>query len=197
MSRNRKVYQNCHSKVIETPIPSPQNVFKDYSQVKQIISKRIGVTYTKKVLRHNGSGIMDQFLMDQVSSRTGYNTLIEEIFVKHSFNEEHFLKLRSKKEALFDLENNIAIEQSTNPIVGATIDIVSEELEVLEIKEQSNLAPWQEILEKKIAITKPEFHRRLNSIRDLDVLRIYSNGVKRKKKRIWSYSYLCGCPMFN
>ncbi|PKY49533.1 hypothetical protein RhiirA4_465564 [Rhizophagus irregularis] len=245
MSSDRKVCQNCRSKVIDTPSPPRQNVFQDYSQVKQIISKRIGITYTKKVSRHNGSGnyavtysnlgfnkqfksrkeqekykkrffnslknnknkwrdtsnslktnknkwrdtynsfesktyiskyrlrrrddILKkqhisvrkmEFLMDQVSSQMGYNALIEEIFVKHSFNEEHFLELRSKKEALFDLKNNIATEQSTNPIV----------------------APWQEILEKKIAITKPEFHRRLNSVRDLDVLRIYSNGVKRKKR---------------
>ncbi|CAB4407326.1 unnamed protein product [Rhizophagus irregularis] len=232
MSRNRKVCQNCRSKVIETPTPLPQNVFKDYSQVKQIISKRIGVTYTKKVSRHNGSGNYavtysnlgfnkqfksrkeqekykkrffnslktnknkwrdtynsfesktyiskyrlrrrddipeettyisqeNEFLMDQVSSQMGYNALIEEIFVKHSFNEEHFLELRSKKEHY--LTSKIILRQNNRLILF-------------------NLAPWQEILEKKIAITKPEFHRRLNSVRDLDVLRIYSNGVKRKKR---------------
>ncbi|PKY53462.1 hypothetical protein RhiirA4_471680 [Rhizophagus irregularis] len=152
MSRNRKVCQNCRSKVINTPSPPPQNVFKDYSQVKQIISKRIGVTYTKKVLRHNGS----------VSSRIGYNAL-KEIFVNHSFNKEHFLELRTKKEALFDPKNNTVTEQSNNLN--------------------------QEILEKKIAITKPEFHRGLNNVRDLDVLRIYSNGVK-KKKRGYGVTYI-------
>ncbi|EXX65974.1 uncharacterized protein OCT59_018272 [Rhizophagus irregularis] len=34
MSRNRKVCQNCRSKVIVTPTPPPQNVFKNFSKVK-------------------------------------------------------------------------------------------------------------------------------------------------------------------
>ncbi|PKK58152.1 hypothetical protein RhiirC2_796784 [Rhizophagus irregularis] len=55
MSRNRKVCQNCHSKLIITPTPLPQNVFKDFSKVKQVISKRIGVSYIKKVLMDGGA----------------------------------------------------------------------------------------------------------------------------------------------
>ncbi|GET63019.1 hypothetical protein GLOIN_2v1884393 [Rhizophagus irregularis DAOM 181602=DAOM 197198] len=55
MSRNRKVCQNCHSKVIVTPTPPPQNVFKDFSKVKQVISKRVGVSYTKKVSMDGGA----------------------------------------------------------------------------------------------------------------------------------------------
>ncbi|PKY47311.1 hypothetical protein RhiirA4_462452, partial [Rhizophagus irregularis] len=115
-------------------------------------------------------------------SLIGYNALKEEIFVKYSFNEEHFLELRIKKKALFDLKDNSLTVQLSSPGEDAIINKVTEDLEVLEIKEQINLAPWQEILEKKIAITKPEFHRGLNSIRDLDVLRIYGNGVKRKQR---------------
>ncbi|CAB4480668.1 unnamed protein product [Rhizophagus irregularis] len=55
MSRNRKVCQNCRSKVIVTPTPPPQNVFKDFSKIKQVISKRVGVSYTKKVSMDGGA----------------------------------------------------------------------------------------------------------------------------------------------
>ncbi|PKY32965.1 hypothetical protein RhiirB3_451529 [Rhizophagus irregularis] len=40
MSKNRKVCQNCRSKVIVTPTPLPQNVFKDFSKVKQVTNKQ-------------------------------------------------------------------------------------------------------------------------------------------------------------
>ncbi|PKY57822.1 hypothetical protein RhiirA4_479189 [Rhizophagus irregularis] len=56
MSRNRKVCQNCRSKVITTPAPPTQNKFKDFTQTKQVISKRRGVSYTKKVAMDSGSG---------------------------------------------------------------------------------------------------------------------------------------------
>ncbi|PKY43854.1 hypothetical protein RhiirA4_457950 [Rhizophagus irregularis] len=56
MSRNRTVCQNCRSKVITTPTPPTQNKFKDFSGVKQVISKRRGVSYTKKVAMDSGSG---------------------------------------------------------------------------------------------------------------------------------------------
>ncbi|POG64647.1 hypothetical protein GLOIN_2v1673270, partial [Rhizophagus irregularis DAOM 181602=DAOM 197198] len=49
------ICQNCHLKVIVTPTPPPQNVFKDFSQIKQVISKRVGVFYTKKVLMDGGT----------------------------------------------------------------------------------------------------------------------------------------------
>ncbi|PKK42424.1 hypothetical protein RhiirC2_804498 [Rhizophagus irregularis] len=56
MPNNRKVCQNCCSKVIVTPTPPMQNTFKNYCQIKQIVSKRIGVTYKKKVSMDSGTG---------------------------------------------------------------------------------------------------------------------------------------------
>ncbi|POG68631.1 hypothetical protein GLOIN_2v1778000 [Rhizophagus irregularis DAOM 181602=DAOM 197198] len=66
---------------------------------------------------------------------------LKQIFVKHSFNKEYFFELRRKKEALFDLEDNIVTEQSISSSEGVTIDKVTEDLKVLEIREQINLAP--------------------------------------------------------
>ncbi|CAB4482259.1 unnamed protein product [Rhizophagus irregularis] len=57
---------------------------------------------------------------------------------------EKYAKLvvqRRKKEALFDLEDNIVTEQSISSSEGVTIDKVTEDLKVLEIREQINLAP--------------------------------------------------------
>ncbi|EXX56030.1 uncharacterized protein OCT59_011080 [Rhizophagus irregularis] len=176
MSNNRKVCQNCRSKVMVIPTPPMQNTFKNYCQSKQIVSKRIGVTYTKKVSMDSGTGnylviysnlainkqfktMKEQekykkrftnslkhhtnkwnyinnrfeskpvvfkhrlkrrcdilkkhyisnkeleFLLDQVTSRSGYNMLKEDIFINHSFNSEYFLELRKKKEAAFERED--------------------------------------------------------------------------------------------
>ncbi|PKK63043.1 hypothetical protein RhiirC2_789468 [Rhizophagus irregularis] len=203
MSNNRKVCQNCRSKVIVTPTPPTQNTFKNYCQSKQIVSKRIGVTYTKKVSMNSGTGnylviysnlainkqfktIKEQekfelkpvvskyrlkrrcdilkkhyisnkeleFLLDQVTSRSGYNMLKEDIFINHSFNSEYFLELRKKKEAAF---------------------------EQLEIREQDNVLLWQEILCRETPISRPEFYRGLKSVRDLKTLTIYRNGVRNKR----------------
>ncbi|EXX65869.1 uncharacterized protein OCT59_023135 [Rhizophagus irregularis] len=43
-----------------------------------------------------------EFLVDQVTSEIGYKMLKDDIFINHSFNEEHFLELRKKKEASFE-----------------------------------------------------------------------------------------------
>ncbi|CAB4406130.1 unnamed protein product [Rhizophagus irregularis] len=229
------------SKVVVTPSPPAQNTFKDYNQVKQVINKRIGVTYTKKVSMHSEKGnylvtysnlrvnkqfkikkeqekykkrfknslksnknkwqytsngfksklymskhrlrrksdtlkkqyILEkelEFLIDQVTSETGYNMLKEKLFLAHSFNDEFFLELRKKKEAAFKLN-------SSN-----TVDNITTDLQKLEINEPVNVALWQQILGKEEPVTRPEFHRGLNSIRDLQTLTTYSDGVRNKKR---------------
>lgn len=84
--------------------------------------------------------------------------------------------------AIFNLKDKIMIEQSTSTSEGAIINKVMEDLELLEVSEQVKLASWQEILEKVVPILRLEFHRRLNSIRDLNTLTTYCNEVRRKKK---------------
>ncbi|PKK56562.1 hypothetical protein RhiirC2_799757, partial [Rhizophagus irregularis] len=74
---------------------------------------------------------------------------------------EYFLELRKKKKAAFEREDIQIAEQSSSA--------------ELEIREQDNVLLWQEILRKEIPITRPEFHRKLNSIRDLKTLMIYRN----------------------
>ncbi|UZO29851.1 uncharacterized protein OCT59_023305 [Rhizophagus irregularis] len=253
MSRNRKVCQNCRSKVIVTPTPPLQNVFKNFSKVKQVISKRVGVSYTKKVLidggarkyavtysnlqinkqfkmlkeqekykkrfknslksnknkwqvTNNGIGskvliskhklkcrhdilkkqyISEkemEFLVDQVTSEVGYKMLIDDIFINHSFNEEHFLKLRKKKDAFFERKDSKLAEQSSSAGQSATIDNIFTDLQEMEISGQDNVAPWQEILNRQEPITRAEFHQGLNSIRDKSLLTTYCNGVRRGRR---------------
>ncbi|PKY43855.1 hypothetical protein RhiirA4_457951 [Rhizophagus irregularis] len=96
--------------------------------------------------------------------------LIEDLFINHSFNEDHFLELRKKKEAIFKEKNDRMAEQSIS---------AGKEKE-LEINEQITIAPWQEILNynKEKSVTKAEFHRGLNSVRDIQTLKIYNVGVR-------------------
>ncbi|GBC41986.2 hypothetical protein GLOIN_2v1879755 [Rhizophagus irregularis DAOM 181602=DAOM 197198] len=115
MSRNRKVCQNCRSKVIVTPTPPPQNVFKNFNQV---------------------------------TSEVGYKMLIDDIFINHSFNEEHFLELRKKKDASFERKDSKLAEQSSSAGQSATIDNIFTDLQEMEISGQDNVAPWQEILNR-------------------------------------------------
>ncbi|CAB4490559.1 unnamed protein product [Rhizophagus irregularis] len=220
MSRNRKVCQNCRLKVIVTPTPPPQNVFKDFSKVKQVISKHVGVSYTKKVLMDGGArkyavtysnlqinkqfktskeqekykkrfknslksnknkwqvtnnGIGSkvliskyklkrrhdilkkqyisekemEFLVDQVTSEVGYKMLIGDIFINHSFNEEHFFELRKKKDASFERKDSKLAEQSSSAGQSATIDNIITDLQEMEISGQNNVAPWQEIFNRR------------------------------------------------
>ncbi|EXX53731.1 hypothetical protein RirG_241230 [Rhizophagus irregularis DAOM 197198w] len=257
MSNNRKVCQNCHSKVIVIPTPPMQNTFKIYCQSKQIVSKHIGVTYTKKVSMDSGTGnylvtysnlainkqfktMKEQekykkrftnslknhknkwnytnnrfelkpvvskhrlkrrcdilkkyyisnkelkFLFDQVTSKSGYNMLKDDIFINHSFNSEYFLILRKKKEATFEREDIEVAEQVTSAGKNFMVDNITTNLQELEIREQENMLPWQEILNKFVPITKHEFHRGLNSVRDLDTLKIFHDGVKKKDVIIMS-----------
>ncbi|EXX56149.1 hypothetical protein RirG_218820 [Rhizophagus irregularis DAOM 197198w] len=261
MSNNRKVCQNCHSKVIVTPTPLTQNTFKNYCQSKQIVSKRIGVTYTKKVSMHSGTGnylvtysnlginkqfktMKEQekykkrftnslkthknkwnytnnrfkskpvvskhrlkqrgdilkkhyisnkeleFLFDQVTSRSGYNMLKEDIFINHSFNCEYFLELRKKKEATLEHEDIKVAEQSTSAGKNIMVNDITTSFQELEIREQDNVLPWQEILRRQIPITRPEFHRGLNSVRDLKTLMTYRNGMRRKRLVNLSHNYV-------
>ncbi|CAB5180863.1 hypothetical protein RhiirA5_458697 [Rhizophagus irregularis] len=250
MSRNRKVCQNCRSKVIVTPTLPPQNVFKDFSQIKQVISKRVDVFYTKKVsmdgetrkyavtysnlwvnkqfktlkeqekykkkfknslksnknkwqVTNNGieskvliskhrlkrrSDILKkhyisekemEFLVDQVTSEKRCNLLKDDIFINHSFNEEHFFELRKNKEASFKRNDSKAAEQSSSAGQGTMINNIITNLQEMEISGQDNVAPWQEILGKQEPIIRVEFHRELNSIRDKRLLMTCCNSVRR------------------
>ncbi|CAB5182102.1 unnamed protein product [Rhizophagus irregularis] len=250
MSRNRKVCQNCRSKMIVTPTPLPQNVFKDFSKVKQVISKRVGVSYTKKVsmdggarkyavtysnlqinkqfktskeqekfkkrfknsLKSNknkwqvinngiGSKVLIskhklkrrhdilkkqyisekemEFLVDQVTSEVGYKMLIDDIFINHSFNKEHFFELRKKKDASFERKDGKLVEQLSSAGQSAMIDNIITDLQEMEISGKDNVAPWQEILNRREPITRAEFHRGLNSIRDKCLLMTYCNKIRR------------------
>lgn len=94
---DRKVCQNCHSKVIETPLPPVQNMFRNYSQVKHVSSKCIGITYTKKVL-------IEQVTM-QLHMRIW--TLINSL--NHKRNRKNI-----KKKFFYSLKNNKNKQRDTN-----------------------------------------------------------------------------------
>ncbi|CAB4415216.1 unnamed protein product [Rhizophagus irregularis] len=104
MSSDRKVCQNCRSKVIDTPSPPRQNVFQDYSQVKQIISKRIGITYTKKVSRHNGSG---NYAVTY--SNLGFNKQFKSRKEQEKYKKRFFNSLKNNKNKWRDTSNSAKI----------------------------------------------------------------------------------------
>ncbi|CAB4399297.1 unnamed protein product [Rhizophagus irregularis] len=52
----------------------------------------------------------------------------------------------------------------------------------MEISGQDNVAPWQEILNRREPITRSEFHQGLNSIRDKSLLTTYCNRVRRARR---------------
>ncbi|PKY33612.1 hypothetical protein RhiirB3_532553 [Rhizophagus irregularis] len=52
----------------------------------------------------------------------------------------------------------------------------------MEISGQDNVAPWQEILNRREPITRAEFHRGLNSIRDKSLLTTYSRKLEQVKE---------------
>ncbi|POG64036.1 hypothetical protein GLOIN_2v1845586 [Rhizophagus irregularis DAOM 181602=DAOM 197198] len=112
--------------------------------------------------------------------------LKDDIFINHSFNSEYFLILRKKKEATFEREDIEVAEQVTSAGKNFMVDNITTNLQELEIREQENMLPWQEILNKFVPITKHEFHRGLNSVRDLDTLKIFHDGVKKKDVIIMS-----------
>ncbi|POG81892.1 hypothetical protein GLOIN_2v1762782 [Rhizophagus irregularis DAOM 181602=DAOM 197198] len=154
MSRNRKVCQNCRSKVIVTPTPPPQDTFKNYCQSKQIVSKRIGVTYTKKVSMHSGTG---NYLVTY--SNLGINKQFKTMKEQEKYKKsEYFLKLRKKKEVTFECEDIKVAEQSTGVVKNIMINDITTSFQELEIREQDNVLPWQEILRKQTPITRPEFY---------------------------------------
>ncbi|POG75637.1 hypothetical protein GLOIN_2v1838646 [Rhizophagus irregularis DAOM 181602=DAOM 197198] len=99
--------------------------------------------------------------------------LKEDIFINHSFNSEYFLELRKKKEATFERENIKVAEQSTSTSKNIMVNDITTSFQELEIREQDNVLPWQEILRRQIPITRPEL--------DLKTLTTYRNGMKRKR----------------
>ncbi|POG82013.1 hypothetical protein GLOIN_2v1867737 [Rhizophagus irregularis DAOM 181602=DAOM 197198] len=200
MSRNKKVCQNCRSKVIVTPTPPPQNVFKNFCQVKQVISKRVGVSYTKKVSMDGGAGAekyKKRFKNSLKSNKNKWqftNNGIEskvliskhrlkrrtDILKKHYISEKEMEFL--KKEAFFERKDSKIAEQSSSAGQCTTIDNIITNLQEMEISGQNNVAPWQEILGRQEPITKAEFHQELNSIRDKCLLTTYCNSVRRGRR---------------
>ncbi|PKY27215.1 hypothetical protein RhiirB3_442830, partial [Rhizophagus irregularis] len=101
---------------------------------------------------------------------------------------EYFLELRKKKEAAFEHEDIKVAEQSSSAGKNTVVDNIATNFQKLEIREQDNVLPWQEILRRETLITRPEFHRGLNSVRDLKNLTIYRNRV-RNKRLVYNLSY--------
>ncbi|PKC51038.1 hypothetical protein RhiirA1_484695 [Rhizophagus irregularis] len=103
--------------------------------------------------------------------------ILKKHYISNKELDEYFLILKKKKEATFEREDNEVAEQSTS-------------IE-LEIREQDKVLPWQEILNKFVPITRHEFHRGLNSVRDLDTLKLFYDGVRKKRRdHNVSYSYV-------
>ncbi|GET52651.1 hypothetical protein GLOIN_2v1771509 [Rhizophagus irregularis DAOM 181602=DAOM 197198] len=93
--------------------------------------------YKEDILKKQYISVKEmKFLIDQVSSKTGYNILKKEIFINHSFDKKHFYELRKKKKSLFDLEDNIVTEKSISFSKEAKIENIMQILEVLKISEQ-------------------------------------------------------------
>ncbi|EXX59079.1 uncharacterized protein OCT59_027856 [Rhizophagus irregularis] len=107
--------------------------------------------------------------------------LKDDIFINHSFNSEYFLKLRKKKEVTFECEDIKVAEQSTGVVKNIMINDITTSFQELEIREQDNVLPWQEILRKQTPITRPEFYGGLT---------IYHNGMKRKRLVNLSHYYV-------
>ncbi|CAB4386499.1 unnamed protein product [Rhizophagus irregularis] len=100
---------------------------------------------------------------------------------------------KSKKEAAFECEDIKVAEQLTSAGKNTTIDNITTNFQELEIREQDIMLSWQEILCKEIPITRPEFHRGLNSIRDLKILMTYCDGVRNKRLAYkMTYAYVIG-----
>ncbi|UZO29576.1 uncharacterized protein OCT59_023040 [Rhizophagus irregularis] len=74
--------------------------------------------------------------------------LKEDIFINHSFNSEYFLKLRKKKEAAFEHEDIKVAEQSSSAGKNTVVDNIATNFQKLDIREQDNVLPWQEILRR-------------------------------------------------
>ncbi|CAB4387846.1 unnamed protein product [Rhizophagus irregularis] len=97
---------------------------------------------------------------------------------------------RKKKEATLEYEDIKVAEQSTSAGKNIMVNDITTSFQELEIREQNNVLPWQEILRRQIPITRPEFHRGLNSVRDLQTLTMYHNGMRRKRLVNLSHYYV-------
>ncbi|CAB4381513.1 unnamed protein product [Rhizophagus irregularis] len=73
-------------------------------------------------------------------------------------------------------------EQPSSAGQSVTIDNIVTDLQEMEISGQDNVSLWQEILNRREPITRSEFHRSLNSIRDKSLLTTYCNGIRRARR---------------
>ncbi|GBC48785.2 hypothetical protein GLOIN_2v1872855 [Rhizophagus irregularis DAOM 181602=DAOM 197198] len=87
----------------------------------------------------------------------------------------------SEKEMEF-LVDQVTTEQLSSAGQSVTIDNIVTDLQEMEISGQDNVAPWQEILNRREPITRSEFHQGLNSIRDKSLLTTYCNRVRRGRR---------------
>ncbi|CAB4482185.1 unnamed protein product [Rhizophagus irregularis] len=99
---------------------------------------------------------------------------------------KHKLKRRGdilRKQYISEKEMEFLLaEQLSSAGQSVTIDNIVTDLQEMEISGQDNVAPWQEILNRREPITRSEFHRGLNSIRDKSLLTTYCNRVRRGRR---------------
>ncbi|PKK55661.1 hypothetical protein RhiirC2_801822 [Rhizophagus irregularis] len=198
MSRNRKVCQNCRSKVIVTPTPPPQNVFKDFSKVKQQFKTLKEQEKYKKRFKNSLKSNKNKWQI------TNYGIELKVLISKHKLKrrnnilKKHYIS-EKEMEFLVDqvtsevgykmLIENIFINHSFNEKHFFELRKKKEvsferkdNLQEIEISEQNNVALWQEILNRRKPITRAEFYQDLNSIRNKCLLTTYCNGVRRGRR---------------
>ncbi|CAB4401142.1 unnamed protein product [Rhizophagus irregularis] len=154
--------QEKYKKRFKNSLKNNKNKWKSTNngfESKSVVSKHRLKRRCDILKKHYISNKELVFLVDQVTSKSGYNMLKKDIFINHSFNSEYFLELRKKKKAAFECEDSNVAEQLTSAGKNTMVDNIITNFQELEIREQDNVAPWQEIPSKKISITKAEFHR--------------------------------------
>ncbi|PKK71789.1 hypothetical protein RhiirC2_777981 [Rhizophagus irregularis] len=191
----RKVCQNCRSKVIVTSTPPLQNVFKDFSQVKQVTSKCVSVSYTKKVSMDGGAHKYAVTYSNLCSNKNKWqftNNGIESkvLIFKHRLKrksdilKKHYI---SEKEMEF-LVDQVTSEKGYNMLKdNIFINHSFNEEYFFELRKKKEASferkdSKQEILGRQELITRAEFYQELNNIRDKHLLTTYCNGVRRGKR---------------
>ncbi|PKY52352.1 hypothetical protein RhiirA4_469937 [Rhizophagus irregularis] len=138
---------NYSKQVIEIPSPPPQNIFQNYSQIKQQFKTcKEQEKYKKRFfnsLKNNKNkwwNISNGFVSKTYISK--YQLKRREDILKKQYisSVKERSNIKKKKEALFDLEDNIVTEKSINFSEGAKIKNIMQILKVLKISEQVNLA---------------------------------------------------------
>ncbi|PKY26428.1 hypothetical protein RhiirB3_441728 [Rhizophagus irregularis] len=122
-----------------------------------------------------------EFLVDQVTSEVGYKMLIDDIFINHSFNEEHFFELRKKKDASFERKDSKLAEQSSSAGQSATIDNIITDLQEMEISGQDNTSPV--VLSNYLENCFRLFHHSVSNIKEEKQC-----GISGKDKKAKSHS---------